>query len=176
MSLAYVFWHWPARSAGYDRRLAAFHAALGMPGTVAYRLERAPWDGAAPAPYEDWYPVAGWAALGELNERAVSGARRAPHDAVAERADAGTGAVYGLLRAGPDPHAVRFAAWFGKPSGASYEAFGEAIASALGGREAAVWQRQLVLGPAPEYAVLAASPLELPWPAVGTAPVPVTAA
>jgi hypothetical protein len=36
--------------------------------------------------------------------------------------------------------------------------------------DATVWQRQMVLGPAPEYAVLATGPIALPWPAVQTGP------
>ena len=170
MTLAYVFWHWPARAAGYEELLQGFHDALGVPGSVTFRLQRAPWDGAAPQPYEDWYPVDGWAALGELNDLAVGGARRAPHDAAARAAGDGTAGVYRRLREGPPLHAVTHAAWFGKPPGVGYEDFERQLADALRGTEAAVWQRQLVLGPAPEYAVLGTSAAELPWAPMLTEP------
>ena len=51
----------------------------------------------------------------------------------------------------------------------AYEAFHAALEAAVGG-EASAWRRQLVLGPAPEYCVLAAAERELPgeagpdWP------------
>src|SRR5687768_2699899 len=98
--LAYLFWHWPAAGAdpdAYAPDLLAFHAALGLPGSHSVRLERAPFDGAPSPVFEDWYPVADWAALGELNDRAVTGARRAPHDRTAEHAAGGAGAVYRRL-------------------------------------------------------------------------------
>ncbi len=170
MTLAYVFWHWPARAAGYEELLQGFHDALGIAGSVTFRLDRAPWEDAAPQPYEDWYPVDGWAALGELNDLAVSGARRGPHDAAARAAGAGTAGVYRRIREGPPLAGVEHAAWFGKPSGVAYEVFDRQIEEALRGTEATVWQRQLVLGPAPEYAVLGTSVAELPWAAMLTEP------
>ena len=89
MSLAYLFWHWPAAGtdrAAYEEGLARFHRALGLPGSRTMRLARAPYPGAAPDPYEDAYPVRDWAELGALNERAVTGARKPPHDAAAAHA------------------------------------------------------------------------------------------
>ncbi|HEV3002573.1 MAG TPA: hypothetical protein VGW75_17680 [Solirubrobacteraceae bacterium] len=148
MTLAYVFWHWPAQPGGYEAAIERFHAALARPGTATFRLERAPWDSSRPAPYEDWYPVEDWAAVGELNDFAITGSRRAPHDAVAGLSHAGAGGIYRLIREGPALPDVRFAAWLHRPPAAPPEG-------------AAVWQRQLVLGPAPEYAVLAASPVPL---------------
>ena len=168
--LAYLFWHWPADGAdpdAYARDLLAFHAALGLPSSHSVRLERAPFDGAPSPVFEDWYPVAGWAAIGELNDRAVTGARRDPHDRVAAHAQHGVGAIYGRVTgAGIGPRS--FATWLGKPQGVSYDTFvGELTAAAPG---AAIWQRQLVLGPAPEFAVLAGAAVSLPWPSVATEP------
>jgi hypothetical protein len=48
----------------------------------------------------------------------------------------------------------------------AYEAAHAALSDALTGEPAAAWQRQMTLGPATEYCVLAAAPLPLPWPAV----------
>ena len=154
--LAYVFWHWPAAGAdlaGYERRLQAFQDALGD-GVPArwFRLDRAPWADAAPGPvYEDWYLVEGWQALGDLNDRAGSGPRRAPHDAVARAAGQGAGAVYRLVRPGPPLADARGSSWLDKPRYEPYDAFLAGLGGA-GGR--AVWQRQLVLGPAPEFALV----------------------
>jgi hypothetical protein len=154
VTLAYVFWHWPATTDGYEDAIRRFHAALQRPGTATFRLERAPFDTEQP-PYEDWYPVDDWAGIGELNDYAVSGARKQPHDAVAHASRKGAGAVFKRIGDGPPLHEVRFAAW-------SHER-----PQRLDG----VWQRQLVLGPAPEYAVLAGSPLDVPEGAILTAPV-----
>ena len=169
MRLAYLFWHWPAPGVAtedYEARLLAFHAALGIAGSRTLRLTRVPFDDARPRPYEDWYPVDDWSGLGRLAERAVSGARRDPHDAAAERSVAGAGGVFACVRAGAREAAAQ-AAWLAKPHGMAYGAFRDALARAAPGAE--VWQRQLVLGPAPEFAVIGA-PLALPWPAVRTDP------
>jgi hypothetical protein len=170
MTLAYLFWHWPAHDGAreeYEQRLRDFHAALALDGSRTLRLERAPYDGAPAAPYEDWYPVTGWAELGELNERAVSGGRRAPHDAAATRAQDGAGGVYRLVQ-GTASAPVAHAAWLGKPSGMSYEHFLAELTATV--PDATVWQRQMVLGPAPEFAVLATGRVTLPWPSTATRP------
>ncbi len=157
MTLAYVFWHWPATDDGYEVAIAAFHAALDRPGTATFALDRAPWPDERPSPYEDWYPVDDWAGVGALNDFAISGRRKAPHDAVAHRSRTGAGGVYRLIEEGPPLPEVRFAAWLHAPP-----------AELPPG--AALWRRQLVLGPAPEYAVLAASPVPVGGDAVLTAP------
>ena len=173
--LAYVFWHRPGDDAGaYEERLAAFHAALaahppaGFRGSTALRVQEAPWlpgDGLA---YEDWYGVEDWAALGLLNEAAVRGARAKPHDAVATRAGAGAGAVYGLLDGPPELAATR-ASWLAKPAGADREAF----QARLAGPGRSVWMRQMVLGPSPEYVVRSGAPVVLPFEARAIAATPV---
>lgn len=172
MPLAYLFWHWPADGVGrddYEERLRRFHEALELPGSRSFRLRRAPYAGQPAEPYEDWYPVKTWAQLGQLNFRAVSGPRRAPHDATAALAGLGAGGVYALLQ--PNEVDARHAAWLAKPAGVPY---GEFISDLRGAApEAAIWQRQMVLGPAPEFGVLAVEPLNLPWPARTTRPRPV---
>jgi len=58
-----------------------------------------------------------------------------------------------------------------KPPGAPYHTFEpelRAAVDAAGG--GAVLRRQMVLGPAPEYAVLAPGAPDLPWPARATGP------
>jgi hypothetical protein len=144
--LAYVFWHRPragVAAADYERRLCAFHRRLLAP-SGSFRISSLPFaegDG-----YEDWYLVEGWADLGDLNAAAVSGVRRDPHDAVAEAADVGWGGVYALVRG--DYRPPLNAHWVSKPAGESYEVFLDTMPAPT------VWQRQMVLGPAPEFCVV----------------------
>jgi hypothetical protein len=163
MTLAYVFWHRPAAGVevvDYEARLRAFHAALehtpppGFAGSCALRVGH--------REYEDWYLVADWGALGTLNRHAVTGSRRAPHDAAAAEAGDGAAGVYapiagppGLPVAPAQPHG----AWLAKPPGMGYDEFHAALPPG-----AATWHRQMTLGPAGEYTLRAAEPLDLPWP------------
>jgi len=173
--LAYVFWHRPGgdETAGYEARLTAFHAVLaehpppGFAGSAALRVHEAPWlPGDGPA-YEDWYAVVGWEALGALNAAAVHGARSGPHDAVAAQAREGAGGVYGLVDGPPELAATR-TSWLAKPAGADRDAFHAQLA----GPGRSLWMRQMVLGPAPEYAVRSGAPVLLPYEAVAIAATP----
>ena len=166
--LAYVFWHRPDGDeiAAYEARLTAFHAALAkhpparFAGSAALRVQEAPWlPGDGPA-YEDWYAVETWEALGGLNEAAVRGARAQPHDAVAASARAGAGGVYRLID-GPAELAATRTSWLFKPAGADRDAFHAQLA----GPGRSLWMRQMVLGPAPEYAVRSGAPVVLAYEA-----------
>jgi hypothetical protein len=100
-----------------------------------------------PSAYEDWYFVEDFAALGTLNEAATSGPRKAPHDAVASLPLGGTGALYALVKgalAGP-----RFASFRSKSTGVTYASYLAALPV-----HAETWQRQMVLGSAPEFCLL----------------------
>jgi hypothetical protein len=154
--LAYVFWHRARDGVGADEyasALTAFHERVGVPSWFA-ALERPPW-GEDEGWWEDWYLVEGWAGLGRLNEAAVTGARKAPHDEAAALVADGTAGIY-LLRAGR-PERPGWAGWLSN-------------APEVSGSGVSVWQRQMVLGPTPEFAVLAPAPVMLPWPAVETGP------
>jgi hypothetical protein len=162
--LAYVFWHVATRGTpDYEERLRAFHGSLRgeFERSTTFALPAVPWLGAAPG-YEDWYLVDDWAALGRLNEVAVSGARREPHDAAAEAAHAGIAGVMAHVAGPLLPERPGWAAWLGKPAGMAYEDWHAELAGGVG--DASAWQRQMVLGPASEYCVLAGSERELPWP------------
>jgi hypothetical protein len=122
-----------------------------------------PWlDGAAG--YEDWYLVDDFAALGTLNHAAVHGARKPPHDAAAAAAAAGVAGIMGHVAGRLLPARPGWAAWLDKPDGIAYDDFHAQLAAALT-PEAAAWQRQMTLGPATEYCVLATDEPVLPWPA-----------
>ena len=164
--LAYLFWHEPhdgVEPGPYVERLQAFHRALAA----------APWDaGPARTPFEDWYLVSDWAALGTLNEAAVRAPRDAAHDAIAAMATNGAGGLY-LLKHGTLDGPAPWAGWVVKPQGEPYDTFEPRLCAAVdaaGG--GAVLRRQMVLGPAPEYALLAATEPDLPWPVRATGPAP----
>jgi hypothetical protein len=163
--LAYVFWHRPrdgVDAAGYVASLTAFHERIGVPSWFA-PLDRPPWSGDA-GWYEDWYLVEDWNGLGRLNEAAVTGSRREPHDAAAALVADGIAGVYALV--GGRPERPGWAGWVAKPADVGYEAFEPALRAAAGG--GSVWKRQMVLGPTREFVVLAPGPVPLPWEAVET--------
>lgn len=150
--LAYVFWHAPVSVVDvdtYETALAAFHSNLdsdipGFRGSRACLVDGAPWV-SAPVVYEDWYLVDDFTALGALNEAAVAGHRRWPHDNVAHLADKGTAGVFALCGGDQLADATR-AAWFGKPGGMAYDEFYDQL-----GERTSLWRRQMVLGPTPEF-------------------------
>src|SRR5438270_727740 len=118
--LAYVFWHWPragVNATEYEDRQRRFHAALaadpprGFGSSFSVAIEQAPWANAGRAAYEDWYFVHDFAALGELNDAAVSGSRTSPHDSAASVAGGGTAGLY-RLRLGGLATRPAHAAWF----------------------------------------------------------------
>jgi hypothetical protein len=157
-TLAYVFWHAPGADvspAEYESGLAGFHRSLATSGpkgflaSASYRASRLPWDdaGFGPVVYVDWYLVDSWAALGELNHDAVAPPHHGPHDAVAGLLGRATGGIYRLRHGGPELQRIRFEGWAPKPSGVSSETF---IAT-LVPSEGSLWQRQLALGPGPEF-------------------------
>ena len=124
--------------ADYEARLRAFHAALraggpaGLGPSASVALGEVPWLGGS-AGYEDWYLVEDWAALGALNAAAVSGTRRAPHDAAAAAARAGVAGVMAHVAGPLLPERPGWAAWLSKPAGIAYESFHGELGEALGG-------------------------------------------
>jgi hypothetical protein len=122
----------------YEARLRAFHSSLAGVESASFRVDALPF-GDCLAGYEDWYLVEDWAALGELNAIAVDSTHRAPHDAAAAEAGQGWGGVYALVHGEPEPPAA--ARWSDQQPGAV----------------GAMWQRQMVLGPAPEYCAVEGS-------------------
>ena len=181
--LAYLFWHEPQPEVDIDRYVAllqAFHRALAAAPPPSFlrswsmRLDVAPWDsGPARQPFEDWYLVEDWPALGTLNEAAVRAPREDAHDAIAARATNGAGGLY-LLQHGTLDGPPPWAGWVVKPHGEPHDTFEpqlRAAVDAAGG--GAVLRRQMVLGPAPEYALLAAREPALPLPVRATGARPV---
>jgi len=167
--LAYVFWHWPQPTvpiAEYERRQRRFHEALmetppqGFDRSTCYSVAAAPWTHDLGEVYEDWYLVRDSSALDPLNEAAMTGRRRAPHDQAAAVAAGGTAGVY-RLRLGAPPVAGH-ELWFAKPDGMSYESLWTELAPIVQEARGALWSRYMVLGPSPEFCFQTAEPREMP--------------
>jgi predicted ester cyclase len=169
--LAYVFWHASDPSVAaqtYEEALAGFHGALravevaGFTDSLVFRLDSAPWGESARELYEDWYLLEGWSALGAINETAVAGARAKPHAHIAAMAVEGAGAVYRLRAGSPALTRSGCVAWFAKPSTLTYAQIDSALEPLLALEGVNLWQRQLALGPAPEFCLHTPSPVSLP--------------
>src|SRR5580765_6650284 len=158
--LTYTFWHSRdprAEDREYVARLTDFHRVFtktrpaGYLETVVSRIRGAPWIADGGEAFEEWYILDGSAALDVINHAAVSGACLAPHNEVARIAAAGTAGLY-LRRLGDSPESeMRFAQWFAKPAGLKYAELYAQMGPLLAKHGAALWGRQMVLGPTPEF-------------------------
>jgi hypothetical protein len=159
--LEYVLWHQPADgvdAARYEATLTAFHDALrrspprGFVHSRSYRLENATWLPSATG-YEDWYDVVDYASLGLLNEAAVAARLRPAHDDAASLTGYGSAGLYELVRsASPELPALTACLWLTKPAGRNHDAFRGEVQSQFGA-SVDFHQRQMTLGPAPEFCV-----------------------
>jgi hypothetical protein len=193
--LAYVFWHRPRADApidAYEETQLAFHRSLararpvGMRCSAAFKLDEVPWtvhradtealDSGRPG-YEDWYLLEDFAALGVLNEAAVGRGHRSTHDEAARRYGGGAGGLYALLEGGRSDSGglatplaqANVAIWVARPAGAPQRQLGELLGDGMDPAHASLWRRQLVLGPAPEFCLLAKEESVFDQPA-GVAP------
>ncbi len=166
--LAYVFWHWPQPGVDtetYVEHLVEFHRTLGankpvgFRGSRVFRLHGASWLETKGEAFEDWYLVDDSAVLDRVNEAAVTGPCAAPHNLVAREAAGGTAGLY-RLRSGKIFDDVRYALWLSKPNGMSYADFYSTLDPITAG--AALWARQMTLGPTTEFVIHSAHPLQVP--------------
>jgi hypothetical protein len=156
--LAFIAWHRPAAAVApdaYESALERFHRSLahmppsGFRGSACLRVADAPWlDGGG---YEDWYLIDDWAALGVLEGAAVSHGHTGAHDAVAALTGMETAAVYRLLEGAANPGATTTATWVTSARGHERPALAELLGDGIDPARDSLWQRCLVLGPAPEY-------------------------
>jgi hypothetical protein len=115
-------------------------------------------DSVASAPgYEDWYLVEDFTALGVLNEAAVGHGHRSPHDEAARRYGGGAGGLYTLVEGERVEllSAPRIAVWVKRPIGSDRRPLCDLLGDGMDPGHASLWRRQLVLGPAPEFCLLA---------------------
>jgi hypothetical protein len=159
--LAYVFFHRAGsgiETPTYEAALRRFHASLagapppGFISSTTYRIGNG---------YADWYLVESSAALDPLNEAAVKGARSAPHDAVAHMATDGAGKLM-ILKSGSARTEPGFEIRFSKPAGMAYTELYERLKPWTDRAEVSLWRRMMVLGPAPEFCLVAPSEVQLP--------------
>jgi hypothetical protein len=127
----------------------------------------------AGAAYEDWYLLDDFSALGVLNEAAVGRGHRSAHDEAARRFGGGAGGLYALIegaRADTGELAAglgeaNVAVWVARPAGARRRPLGELLGDGMDPLHASLWRRQLVLGPASEFCLLAREASALDEPA-----------
>jgi hypothetical protein len=159
--LAYVFSHRPAEGvdgAAYEAALRRFHAALASAPLSGFVRSSTFKVGDR---YSDWYLVDGSAALDVLNAAAVSGTRTPAHDSAARMAADGVGKLYSLV-SGEPPAGSGFEIRFSKPAGVGYADHYERLRPYSGGRGVSLWRRMMVLGPPPEFCLLAPVEIVLP--------------
>ena len=169
--LAYVFWHWPGpeiERGQYLDYLIDFHHTLaanksrGFQRSVVFSISGANWLKADSEVFEEWYLLDDSAAMDPLNEAAVTGACEVPHNRVAREAADGTGGLYRLRAGSGDLANARYATWLSKPAGASYKDFYAGLEPLTSKPGAALWGRQMTLGPATEFCIHSQTPIELP--------------
>ncbi len=163
--LAYLFWHRPQREAAiepYEQAQQAFHRSLahrppvGLRASWSFRVPELPWMHGAGPGYEDWYLLEDYSALGVLNEAAVGHGHRTAHDHAARSFGAGAGGLYLLEEGraeaiGEAPAAV----WVARAPGSARPLLGELLGDGTAAGHSCLFKRQLVLGPAPEFCLLA---------------------
>lgn len=157
--LAYVFWHRPYAHVDrnrYENAILQFQSNLtgdeppGFISAASFQIEPVAWLGDLPG-YEDWYLLEGAWALDPLNGFAMSGHAQAPHDNVAALMEGGHGGLYasaGGERVAAPQSTVH---WLTRPRGIQWQPAVEAMRARC--PQAKVWRRQMVLGPASEFAV-----------------------
>jgi hypothetical protein len=170
-ALAYVFWHWPRPGVStndYEAKLSAFQSALKaanprlVASVLSYKVDSLTWGPKDGPVYEDWYLVDGFAALGSLNDAAVTGGTKGFHDSVARDYLKGAGGVFKLMLGDVFLEQARYSTWIEKPTGMTYQSFYERVAKMQGDRKADLWRRQMVLGPSPQFCVHSVGRIEFP--------------
>jgi hypothetical protein len=181
--LAYLSWHRPAATVeidAYEQALEQFHRSLahrppcGFRGSAALRAPQLPWLAASVSAtstvdaepgrvhavqdggYEDWYLLDDWAAVGVLEEAAVSRGHHGAHERIASRAGPATSSIYRLLEGHAELGAARVAVWVSSAPGPERPSLEALLADGIDPSSGSLWRRCLGLGPAPEFCLLAA--------------------
>jgi hypothetical protein len=169
--LAYLSWHRAAPGVdrdAYEQALQRFHRSLahrppsGFRGSAAFALEQLPWlkagtvQSAADVGYEDWYLLDDWAAVGVLEEAAVSHGHLTAHDRIAALSGAATGSVYRLIEGSAHLDAALSAIWVSRAPGHENPSLAALLGDGMDPQLGSLWRRCLGLGPAPEFCLLAA--------------------
>jgi len=99
--------------------------------------------------------VDAWAALGVLERAAVARGHETAHAAVAAHSGPGRGGVYELVEGDAQPAASARAVWVTPAAGRARLSLEALLGDGIDPARDGLWRRSLVLGPAPEYCVLA---------------------
>jgi hypothetical protein len=169
--LAYIFWHWPQAHVDpglYRTHLAEFHETLarnkpaGFHHSTVFQISKASWLASPGSAFEDWYLVEDSVALDPLNDGAVSGACEEPHNRVAGEAADGTAGLYRLRYGTIKLGDARIATWFSKPPGVKYRDLYDSLQPVVDDNRAALWGRQMTLGPTTEFCLVSRTGIKLP--------------
>jgi hypothetical protein len=160
--LAYVLWRHPRAGSStrmvYEASLVAFHERLRSAGVSGFRssstsiVRKVPWVSEADC-HEEWYVLDDWETLGALSRASVSGEPKAAYDLVTHSSSIHAATLYGLLHGAWNVDAP-VAVWFSRPENMALWVMEELLAPYLDLPESGLWQRQMALGPAPEFCFL----------------------
>jgi len=157
--LAYLFWHRPYARVDrrrYEAAIERFQSDLkaakppGFVDAASFAIEPVAWLGGLPG-YEDWYLLEGAWAIDPLNGFAIAGHVQAPHDDVAALMEEGHGGLYADTGGATVFAAQSTVHWLTRPRGIQWQPALDAVRAHC--PRANIWRRQMVLGPAPEFAV-----------------------
>jgi hypothetical protein len=116
----------------------------------SWSVEAVPWLDHQPG-YEDWCLLEGSWAMDPLNAYAVTGETQPKHDVVASQMAAGAGGLYARVWGEPCSASRSTVAWLTRPRGIDWRSALDAIRASFA--NGTCWKRQMVLGPATEFAV-----------------------
>jgi hypothetical protein len=151
----------------YENALITFHRSLynfgvkGYIGSQTFKIEGAYWMGASESGYEDWYLLKDSSVMDKLNQAAVSGSVKDPHNTAAHMATSLHAGLYVIKSPYPSFLSGKSAVWFTKPR----EMDLNQILSNYGNSNDNIgdlWMRLMVLGPTPEYCIVSENRIELP--------------
>src|SRR5947207_305696 len=169
--LGYLFWHRPrpGTSRGiYEKKLTTFQESLkahppdGLIDALSFRLKARPWSMRRSSGYEDWYLLRDFGSLGVLNDAAVASQSKRQHDDIARDAAGVAGGVYKRLSGDLSLRDALFETWMRKPPMTPYRAFLDHVSRLAADRRTALWRRQMVLSPAPEFCLHSDGRLAMP--------------
>lgn len=169
--LAYLFWHAPLADTdkgNYETALTDFHRHLandppqGFRCSATYRISKVPWLNDR-AGYEDWCLVDSAAALDGLNRAAIKPERWEVHAGISYKTDFGHGGLYYPLHGESHPLEGSKVVWLKRPRRIRYEAPLREIIDASRG-VLSCWRKLMVLGPAPEFAIIGDASLDVRTP------------
>lgn len=168
--IAYVFWHQKMElvsSKTYESALITFHRSLynfgvrGYIGSQTFKIEGAYWMGATESGYEDWYLLEDSGVMDKINQAAISGSVKDPHNAAAHMATNLHAGLYVIKSPYPSFLNGKSATWFTKPKEMSLDQIINSHSDS-NKRFGDLWMRQMVLGPTPEYCIVSENRIDLP--------------